>query len=77
MFHFTAYNGKQPGNPAIAVELLVDLAHGTGNIKGKEFPTAINLGSDSYSVAKKASQDALARLEEWKEVSYSTDFEQH
>ncbi|KAJ2921724.1 hypothetical protein H1R20_g15370, partial [Candolleomyces eurysporus] len=74
---FQAYNGKQPGNPAIAVELLVDLLHGDGNTQGKSFPTTINLGSDSYSVAKKASEDALIRLEEWKTVSYSTDFEQH
>ncbi|RXW21406.1 hypothetical protein EST38_g4447 [Candolleomyces aberdarensis] len=72
---FQADNGKQPGNPAIVVEVLVDLAHETGPIKGKAFPTSINFGSDSYSVAKKASEDALTRLEEWKAVSYSTDFE--
>ncbi|KAJ2931094.1 hypothetical protein H1R20_g5975, partial [Candolleomyces eurysporus] len=72
---FQAYNGKQPGNPAVGVKLLVDLAHGTGLFEGKASPASINLGSDSYSAAKKASENALSRLEEWKAVSYSTDFE--
>ncbi|KAJ3523757.1 hypothetical protein NMY22_g11300 [Coprinellus aureogranulatus] len=72
---FQAYNGKQPGNPAVAVELLVDLAHGTGATAGKPFPIVLNLGSDSYSVAKRACEDAIARLEEWKGVSFSTDLE--
>jgi hypothetical protein len=72
---FTAYNGKQSGNPAVAVELLIDLAHGTGPVEGKPFPTSINLGSDSHSEAKKHSEAALVRLEEWKAISYSTDFE--
>jgi hypothetical protein len=57
-----------------AVEVLVDLAHGTGGSAGKAFPIVLNLGSDSYSVAKRASEDGLARLEEWKDVAYSTDF---
>ena len=70
-----AYNGKQPGNPAVAVEIVVDLAHGTGTVEGKAFPNSINFGSDSHSAAKKASEEALVRLEEWKAVSYSTDFE--
>ncbi|KAF5335527.1 hypothetical protein D9611_012141 [Ephemerocybe angulata] len=45
-FQGTTYNGKQPGNPAAAVEVLVDLAHGTGAAEGKAFPIVLNLGSD-------------------------------
>ena len=70
------YNGKQPGNPALAVEVMIDLAHGTGSAAGKTLPITICLGSDSYSVAKEASENALKRLEEWKDVSYSTDFKE-
>ncbi|KAF6754059.1 short chain dehydrogenase [Ephemerocybe angulata] len=72
---FQAYNGKQPGNPVAAVEVLVDLAHGTGAAEGKAFPIVLNLGSDCYSTAKDASEKVLTRLEEWKAVSYSTDFD--
>ncbi|KAJ3523754.1 hypothetical protein NMY22_g11298 [Coprinellus aureogranulatus] len=71
---FQAYNGKQPGNPAVAVEVMIDLAHGTGAAEGKPLPITISLGSDCYNVAKENSQAALTRLEEWKDVSYSTDF---
>ena len=70
------YNGKQPGDPAIAVEVMIDLAHGTGSAAGKTLPITICLGSDSHSVAKRASEDALKRLEEWKGVSYGTDFKE-
>ena len=71
----TAVNGKQPGNPVVGVEILVDLAHETGTAEGKAFPIALNLGSDCYSVAKKHAENALIRLEEWKAVSCSTDFD--
>lgn len=74
MLYSSDYNGKQPGNPVIAVEVMIDLAHGTGSAAGKALPITICLGSDSYSTAKQASEDALKRLEEWKGVSYSTDF---
>ncbi|KAK1218302.1 hypothetical protein PQX77_019014 [Marasmius sp. AFHP31] len=69
-----AYNGKQPGNPQKAVQVLLDLVHGDGLAQGKPFPTSVQFGSDCYSVAKEHCETALANLEEWKEVSFSTDF---
>ncbi|EAU80937.1 short chain dehydrogenase [Coprinopsis cinerea okayama7 len=74
---FQAYNGKQPGDPLAAVQVLGDLAHGTGTAAGKAFPRSLNLGSDSYQTAKKHCEDALARLEGWRDISISTDFEKH
>jgi len=40
----------------------------------KPFPVGIALGTDAYNGAKTASENALARLEAWKDVSCSTDF---
>ncbi|KAF8805492.1 NAD(P)-binding protein [Phlegmacium glaucopus] len=71
-----AYNGKQPGNPSKGVEVMVDLVRGEGAAAGKPFPRALALGTDCYAVVKNASQSALARLEEWKDVSFSTDFKE-
>jgi hypothetical protein len=53
----------------------VDLAHGTGTAECKAFPIALNLGTDCYAKAKEVSENALTRLEEWKAVSVSTDFD--
>ncbi|KAL0576111.1 hypothetical protein V5O48_005858 [Marasmius crinis-equi] len=69
-----AYNGKQPGDPKRGVEVILDLLHGQGLAKDKPFPTSIQFGSDCYNTAKDHCEAALANLEEWKEVSHSTDF---
>ncbi|KAH9483332.1 Oxidoreductase BOA17 [Psilocybe cubensis] len=68
-----AYNGKQPGDPIKGVNILLDLVRGEGQAAGKQFPRGLSLGTDAYNVAKTASLSALERLEEWKEVSFSTD----
>ena len=69
-----AYNGKQPGDPQKGVQVILDLLHGDGLVGGKPFPLSIQLGSDCYSIAKDRCQQGLAHLEEWKDVSFSTDF---
>ncbi|KAF5363706.1 hypothetical protein D9756_001124 [Leucocoprinus leucothites] len=69
-----AYNGKQPGDPNKAVEIIVDLLRGEGLAKGREFPTSLALGTDCYNVVKEESERALKNLEEWKDVTQSTDF---
>ncbi|KAK1228108.1 hypothetical protein PQX77_008879 [Marasmius sp. AFHP31] len=71
-----AYNGKQPGDPQRGVQIILDLLHGDGVAQGKPFPTSIQFGSDCYNVAKEHCETALTNLEEWKDVSYSTDFPQ-
>lgn len=70
----TAYNGKQPGDPLKGVKIIVDVVRGEGQAAGKEFPPALALGTDCYSTAKGESEQSLRLLEEWKEVSSSTDF---
>ncbi|KAJ8090415.1 hypothetical protein PM082_019013 [Marasmius tenuissimus] len=67
-----AYNGKQLGDPQQAAQAILNLIHGTE--QGKPFPTSIQLGSDCYETVKEHCETALLNLEEWKEVSYGTDF---
>jgi hypothetical protein len=70
----TAYNGKQPGDPQRAAEIIIDLVKGEGVGKGKTVPTVFTLGSDAYEFVKAATEKTLSRLEEWKDVTSSTDF---
>lgn len=69
-----AYNGKQPGDPAEGVRVIVDVVRGEGGAAGKPFPTSLVLGSDALNVARTVSTEALAHLDEWQTVSVSTDF---
>ncbi|KAI0316891.1 hypothetical protein OF83DRAFT_1059594 [Amylostereum chailletii] len=68
-----AYNGKQPGDPKKAAELMVDLVHGEGAVKGRTIPPVVDLGSDCHQVVKEAAESTLQRLEEWKDIAHSTD----
>ena len=53
---------------------MVDLVRDEGAAAGKPFPRSLALGTDCYKVVESASQSALTGLEEWKDVSFSTDF---
>ncbi|KAG6872572.1 hypothetical protein C0995_008723 [Termitomyces sp. Mi166 len=68
------FDGSQPGDPTKGVELIVDVVRGEGVAHGKPFPTVLAVGSDCYNIAKTESEKTLMRLEEWKDVSYSTDY---
>lgn len=70
----SAANGKQLGSPEKGVNVIIDVVKNEGIAKGKAFPTSLALGSDCYEVVKTASENNLKRLEEWKNVSFSTDF---
>ncbi|ESK87077.1 short-chain oxidoreductase, partial [Moniliophthora roreri MCA 2997] len=67
MLEWSAYNGRQPGDPQRGVEVVLDIVRGEGVAKDKPFQKSIQLGSDCYAVAKAESEKALDRLEEWKE----------
>jgi NAD(P)-dependent dehydrogenase (short-subunit alcohol dehydrogenase family) len=62
------YDGKQPGDPKRAAEVLLRL------VSMEDPPLRIALGSDAYEAAEK---NDLAKIESgrrWKELSLSTDF---
>lgn len=71
-----AYNGNQPGDPKKGVQVIVDVIRGEGVAAGKEWPRSLCLGSDCHATVKAESEKTLARLEEWKEASFATDFNQ-
>jgi NAD(P)-dependent dehydrogenase (short-subunit alcohol dehydrogenase family) len=62
------YNGKQPGDPKRAADVLLRL------VSMQDPPLRLLLGSDAYNAAEK---NDLAKIESggrWKELSLSTDF---
>lgn len=71
---FTAYHGKQPGDSQEGAEIIVDLVRGKGSAKGKEFLRFLLLGKDCYELVKEELEKAVLNIEEWKEVTQSTDF---
>lgn len=52
----------------------MDLVRGEGSAKGKQFPKILALGSDCYNTIRDVTAKVLQTLEEWKDVTKSTDF---
>ncbi|KDQ49764.1 hypothetical protein JAAARDRAFT_42602 [Jaapia argillacea MUCL 33604] len=71
----SGFHGKEPGSPAKATSIIVDIVRGEGMAEGKDVPLVLSLGRDCYGGVKKVCEDTLRRLEEWKEVSISTDLD--
>jgi hypothetical protein len=68
-------NGKQPGDPKKAVEIMVDLVRGEGVAEGKEVPERLPLGKDCLATMRKKTVGNLAICNEWEDVVCSTDVE--
>ena len=62
-------NGKQPGDPEKLAEILIDIA-------GKEnAPVHLLMGKDAYERAVRYYKSQLEKLEQLKNLSFSTNFE--
>ncbi|PPQ75832.1 hypothetical protein CVT24_000700 [Panaeolus cyanescens] len=72
---FRAYHGNQPGDPQKGVRIVVDIVRGEGVAVGKPFPVTLCLGTDCYDGVKGVAEGTLKNLEEWKEVTCSTNFD--
>ncbi|KAI8674093.1 hypothetical protein NCS55_00732100 [Fusarium keratoplasticum] len=68
-------SGHQAGDPEKGVAIVLDLVRGEGVAKGREMPLRIALGADGYEVVKNKCDETLKILEDWKDVSCSTDFD--
>lgn len=68
MERYLAANGKQPGNPERASEILIGLA------ESEEPPNHLYLGLDAYKRASEKLKAMTAELEYWKETTISADF---
>lgn len=71
---FLATSGNQPGNPAKAVRIVIDVLKGEGVTEGKAPPVWLMRSVDCFDTATERCEKTLEALEEWKEVWRSTDF---
>ena len=69
----SAYNGKQPGDATKGAKVIVDVVRGEGQAAGKRMPAVLAIGSDCYQIVRSALEDAIDRLDTWKDVTISTD----
>lgn len=63
-------NLNQPGDPAKGAKVIVDVLSGA---TGKEIPLRLALGADANKIIKGKCEDTIKLLDEWKEVTSSTD----
>ena len=63
-----AYNGKQPGDPAKAGDAILAL------LDANQPATHLLLGSDAAAAASKALNDYVREVEEWAQLTGSTDY---
>jgi len=64
-----AYDGRQPGDPARAAQAILRLA------AMPHPPLRLPLGNDALAAIATADHAKLAELEQWRELSASTDFD--
>lgn len=68
-------DGKQPGNPKLAVEAILDIVRREGMMEGcRTLPLRIALGSDAVNVVRGKCEETLKDLALFEEFSKSTDF---
>ncbi|PSN68624.1 NAD(P)-binding protein [Corynespora cassiicola Philippines] len=72
----TQTNGKQPGDPRIAAERIVDLARleDFSEEKKSSLPLRIPLGSDALEIIRLKCHQTLESLGPWEHFAQSTDF---
>jgi short-subunit dehydrogenase len=66
---YLAANGKQPGDPEKASEILIELS------ESDETPLHLYLGQDAYSRAAEKLKNMTNELEKWKGTTIAADFE--
>ncbi|MEU8004173.1 helix-turn-helix domain-containing protein [Catellatospora sp. NPDC049111] len=65
---FEQYAGHEPGDPARAAQVLVDLA------ETEDPPLRLLLGSDALQLARQEEQSRHDETEQWADVTVSTDY---
>ncbi|KAH7120702.1 hypothetical protein EDB81DRAFT_873057 [Dactylonectria macrodidyma] len=66
-------DGNQLGDVKKGCAVIVDVLTRTGVAEGKQFPVRILLGSDCDAFIRSECSDTIKILDEWKEVTLSTD----
>jgi len=68
-----AHNGKQQGDPQKGAHVIIDVVKGEGAAKNKPFVPVVLLGSDCYQFVRDILEGRIERMDDWKEISCSTD----
>ena len=71
---FNSYDRHQPGDPEKGAELIVDALSGRGRCKGKTLPLRLAIGSDSVGIVQAVLNQSKKDLDEWSELSVTTDY---
>ncbi|KAM9883088.1 estradiol 17-beta-dehydrogenase (short-chain dehydrogenase) [Verticillium dahliae] len=67
-------NDNQAGDPVKAAEVIVDVLTRSGVAEGRAIPLRLVLGTDCLATVRQKCKDTVALLDEWQDVSASTDF---
>ncbi|CAM6095971.1 unnamed protein product [Calypogeia fissa] len=70
---YTAINQKQPGDPAKAAQLLVEVLTKSGRCEGRPLPLRLLLGRDAVGYCKAILEQQTKSLNEWAELVSTTD----
>ncbi|XXH01336.1 hypothetical protein Hte_007694 [Hypoxylon texense] len=71
--HIASTIGNEPGDPAKAVDRMIELVKGTGMAAGKTVPLRVPLGSDGWEIVRDECEETLKICKEWEDVARSTD----
>lgn len=52
---------------------MIDVVKGEGAAKDREFAPVVLLGSDCYNTVRTILTKSIAKFDEWKDISISTD----
>ena len=69
MARFAAIAGNERGDPARAMELVVDVVRGEGAAAGREWPLWLVLGRDAYTDVRAKCERILKTMDAWEDVA--------
>ncbi|KAJ6504115.1 hypothetical protein C8R47DRAFT_1316326 [Mycena vitilis] len=72
---FATLMGTEPGDPAKAMEAVVDVVRGEGKAKGRPWPGRLALGQDVEQDVRAKCAKVLEGLDEWSDVVRSVSFD--
>ncbi|RDX55334.1 NAD-P-binding protein [Polyporus arcularius HHB13444] len=75
MARFAGIAGHEKGDPAKAMELVVDVVKGEGRAAGREWPLWLVLGRDAYVDVRAKTQKLLATMDAWEDVATDLEFD--
>jgi len=72
---FVAHSGNQQGDPKKGARVIIDVVKGEGAAKDKPFVPVVLLGSDCYQLVKNILEKDIEKIEDWKKITCSTDYD--